>query len=179
MSKLVVIDTGSLWLSILRSWGREGTSGGHGDVGVGVLGLRTESLVESVAGGVRLELGVHVPAELLGRRLRIVILLLWLSLQRFQLLLQDAQVLLVVACRLLSGSCSWVTLGRLLRNRDHYVPKRQERCYFCNDFLAMAESSSDWAKMIHLRFLGLKSKSSFRILPLFSFLTASTQQALI
>ena len=34
----------------------------HGDVGVGVLGLGAEGLVEAVAWRMRIELGVHVPA---------------------------------------------------------------------------------------------------------------------
>lgn len=64
------------------------------------------------------ELGVHVPSELLGRCLRVVILLLWRTFERLELLLQDPQVLLVVPGRL-GGRSTRVCLRRLLRNCDH------------------------------------------------------------
>lgn len=122
----------SLWLSswVVGTRGREGTSLRHGYVAVSVGSLRAETLIEAVDGCVRLEFSVHVPAELLSCRLRVVVLFLWLPFKRLQLLLKDSQVLLVVTGGL--GGCRpWVALSRLLRNRNHY--KGQKRRYFCND----------------------------------------------
>ena len=78
----------------------ERTAGGHGDVRVSVLSLRAAGLVEAVARHMLIVLGVHIPAELLRSRLRIVKLLLRHALHRFKLVLENFELCLGLGGRL-------------------------------------------------------------------------------
>ena len=94
----------------------------HVRVGVGCLGAT--GLVNTVFRLVRLELSVHVPAEFLRSRLRVVELLLGRALQRLKLVLQHLEIFLSITGRTDSLLDVRVHLGRFLRDGDH-CGKRQ------------------------------------------------------
>ena len=74
----------------------------------------------------RIEFGVHVPAELLSGRLWVVELLLGLALHRLKLILEDLELLLSLSSRLLSIGCARITLSWLLGDCNHYENKAQK-----------------------------------------------------
>ena len=74
----------------------------------------------------RIEFGVHVPAELLSGRLWVVELLLRLALHRLKLILEDLELLFSLSSRLLSIGCARVALSWLLGDCNHYENKAQK-----------------------------------------------------
>ena len=74
----------------------------------------------------RIEFGVHVPAELLSGRLWVVELLLRLALHRLKFILEDLELLFSLSSRLLSIGCAGIALSRLLGNSNHYENKAQK-----------------------------------------------------
>ena len=97
----------------------ERTRGCHRDVIVGILRLRAAHLVQAVAWRMLLELGVHVPADLLSSSLRVVELLLGSTLERLKLVLKNFQFFLSTSLSLLSSGLIWANLSGFGRNCDH------------------------------------------------------------
>ena len=134
----------SVLVSLLVDWVvgarcSEWASLGHGDIRVGVGCLIAHSFIEGVVGLMRMHVGIHVPSELLSRRLGVVELLLGRLLQRFKLSLKHLQLFLSVptCCATFWESRSWVGLSGLICNSNHCDRQKEQLvCWFkiCNDF---------------------------------------------
>ena len=106
---------------IVGARSRERTSSRHSDIWVGILGLGTGGFVHTVLWFVHLELGVHVPTKFLSRCLWVVELRLWLAFEWFKFIVQYFEFLFSIDwVRRRSCALSWVDLGWLLRDCNHY-----------------------------------------------------------
>ena len=87
------------------------------------MSLSAKHSILAIVGGVSLEVGVHVPAELLSSSLRVVELLLGLALERLKLVLENGKLCLTVSVTSGADSLSdmRVNTGRLGSNCDHYI----------------------------------------------------------